>query len=276
MAFATLHTTKLKGNMGGLGNHIDREQIPENVDPNLTDQNLEFCADVSKSLHHSVQDRIEKSYTGKKAIRKDAVKAIAVLLTGSHDRMKEIQSSKMHLLKWGQDNYNYLAEKFGEENIVRCTMHLDEKTPHIHAVVVPMVEGKLNASYYLDGKKKLRNIQTEYAEKMNHWGLERGVSNENRKHTTTKDFYKYITKNELDAKQILDSPKALEYVGKMLQMIQGEKQQENIQEQKTNKTSSIDYNERRDKKITSRRETTGTKSEDRAEDKRDRRTSRGI
>ena len=89
-------------------------------------------------------------------------------------------------------------------------------------------------------------------------------------------FTSTLLKNELDAKQILESPKALEYVGKMLQMIQGEKQQENIQEQKTNKTSSIDYNERRDKTTTSERGTRETKTEDRAEDKRNRRTNRSL
>ena len=45
--------------------------------------------------------------------------------------MKEIFSDKQKSKEWIQDNYKFLAKEFGKENIVRFTLHLDEK-PRIY------------------------------------------------------------------------------------------------------------------------------------------------
>lgn len=230
MAFAVLHASKVKGNLGGLGCHIDRTKIPKNAVAEKTPDNLELCK-INSTLHQDVQARIKEGYTGKTAIRKDAVTGISLVLSGSHDRMKELETDRGQLLEWAKDNYDYIKETFGEENMVRCTLHLDEKTPHIHAVVVPITpEGRLTAKYWLDGKKKLKKMQSDYARHMEKWGLKRGVENANRKHITTKQFYKYLNANDIDAKKLLANEYAPDLVSKMLQELQGEKQLENIQE----------------------------------------------
>lgn len=33
----------------------------------------------------------------------------------------------------------WLKDTFGSENLVSCVLHLDEKTPHLHATIVPIV-----------------------------------------------------------------------------------------------------------------------------------------
>lgn len=52
----------------------------------------------------------------------------------------------------------WLIEEFGKENVVSLDLHLDESTPHFHAVVVPIVNGKLNAKKWLDGPAKLAEL----------------------------------------------------------------------------------------------------------------------
>ena len=42
--------------------------------------------------------------------------------------------------KWAVDMYNYVAKKFGEENIIAFVVHLDEKNPHVHCTLVPVNE----------------------------------------------------------------------------------------------------------------------------------------
>jgi hypothetical protein len=255
MAFAVLHATKIKGSMGGLGAHIDRKHIPENAVAEKTPKNMELCQ-IKGSMKEDIDERIKEGYKGKKAIRKDAVKGISLILSGSHERMKEIESDPLTLMNWAKDNYQYLEKTFGRDNLVRCTLHMDEKTPHIHAVVVPITEdGRLTAKHWLDGRTKLKAIQTDYAESMAKWGLERGVSNEKRKHITTPQFYKYITENELDAKKILGDQNAIALVGQMLQELQGkEKQLENLQKlTKSTKENHYQNNERAISKPTQER-----------------------
>ena len=52
--------------------------------------------------------------------------------------MKEIFADKEKSKEWIKENYKFLAKEFGKENIVRFTLHLDEKTPHLHAVTIPL------------------------------------------------------------------------------------------------------------------------------------------
>lgn len=54
---------------------------------------------------------------------------------GSVIRQKDIEN-------WALDTYRWLAEKYGEENIIGFNVHLDETTPHIHAQVIPVAEKK--------------------------------------------------------------------------------------------------------------------------------------
>ena len=46
------------------------------------------------------------------------------------------------LNSWIDANLKWLKDTFGEENLVSCVLHMDEKTPHLHATVVPIVTGE--------------------------------------------------------------------------------------------------------------------------------------
>ena len=40
--------------------------------------------------------------------------------------------------RWAKDMYDVLAGRFGEENILSFDVHLDERSPHIHADIIPV------------------------------------------------------------------------------------------------------------------------------------------
>lgn len=50
-------------------------------------------------------------------------------------RMPEIE-------KWAQDIYRFVADKYGEENIVSFIVHCDEKNPHVHCALLPIDKDK--------------------------------------------------------------------------------------------------------------------------------------
>lgn len=201
--FAVLHTAKGEGTGGGLGYHIDRDQEHnhtfEHVNKELSYLNQDLTAEKWKSMNLSaaVNQRIQEGYNGKRKIRNDAVSFLATILSGSHDQMKEIESDPGVFNLWVQKNKEWAEKEFGKENIVRFTVHLDEKTPHIHCVHVPLTaDGRLSAKELLGGSKLLRARQDDYAEAMKSFGLERGVKTTENKHITTKDFYKDVNKIE--------------------------------------------------------------------------------
>jgi hypothetical protein len=222
MGYTVAHVDKTKsGSSGGLTEHIDRTQEPDkvskNIDPEKTPDNFELV-ERTGTIDHLINERIEKGYKLEKAIRKDAVTSCRYILSGSHEDMKSMSQGK--LKSWALDNYEYFADMYGEENIIRATVHMDEKTPHMHLIVVPLTpEGKLSAKEYIGNKKKLKEFQTDYANKVGaKYNLKRGIEDTNRKHLTTKDFYRNINKNELTAEEIINNPRAKELITKLIEL----------------------------------------------------------
>lgn len=195
--YAVMHISKCGGSATGIGKHIDRESDPKNADKERRHLNQELIQRRSSNLNNDIKARIAEGYTQPKAIRKDAVKALTIVLTGSHDQMKEIERDPKLFQEWKQQNYDFIANKFGRDNIVRLTLHRDELTPHIHAVVVPITkDGRLSAKAFIDGPKELAELQTQYANQMKGFELERGRLNSVVKHTSVKEYYAKVNAQE--------------------------------------------------------------------------------
>jgi len=194
MAYAVLHIKKLKSGSGAIGAHIDRKTSPANVIKEKSHLNRELIKSKTGDFRTDVENRIKAGYkmktkTGKpRKLRADAVKSVGLILSGSHERMKEIEKEGK-LDEWIQANFDYAKERFGKENLIRFTVHLDEKTPHIHCVFVPIKDGNLKFKGFFNGKKDLEKEQTIYAEKMAKFGLNRGKNQSPSKHITTREYY---------------------------------------------------------------------------------------
>lgn len=195
--FAVLHVSKLKTGSGAIGAHIDRKHTPPNASPKLAKENKEYCFfPYGESLNKSIERRIQQGYTSKRKIRKDAVKAVGLILTGSHNRMHELVSNGK-LGEWIRENKKWVDEKFGKENILRFTLHMDERTPHIHCVFTPITpDGRLHYKHFIDGKQQMKELHTDYAKKMRGFGLLRGeeLTEKKRKFKTVKKWYKQKNK----------------------------------------------------------------------------------
>jgi len=155
-------------------------------------------------LKESIETRIKEGYTGKKAIRKDAVKYLKHILTGSNEEMKEIESDPDRFKSWVKANYDFLCREYGEGNIVRFTVHRDETTPHIHAVTIPLTEdGRLNAKETMGNPQKMSERQDRYAKAMEAFPLDRGIRHTGIKHETMKEYHGRINEASKDTSQLL-------------------------------------------------------------------------
>lgn len=198
MAYAIIRIEKIKksdkGSVGAHKAHCGRTRETQNADPGRTHLNQVLLG----SIEHT-QDFLDKRWDeleqkGRKH-RSDAVGSVEVLLTASPEFFNDNT-----LNSWVMAQKKFLAAEFGAENIAHATLHLDESTPHIHALIVPVENSQLNAKARFGGREKLSAFQDRYYEANKGLGLERGVRGSDAKHTSIKEYYAEL--NEL--KQSID------------------------------------------------------------------------
>lgn len=128
-------------------------------------------------------------------LRSNAVVAIEVLLTVSPefflDSSNMRQSQKVD--RWATTSQNWLKETFGK-NLAHSTLHLDEMTPHIHAICIPLLDGVLSSSKLYGDKESLRDLQTSYANALRPLGIERGMFRSKAKHHDISAYYNRVNR----------------------------------------------------------------------------------
>lgn len=193
MSYAIIRIQKLKS-FSGIGRHIDRvdadgnNYAPENAEKDKVSSNIHWDKNGkaftqnewreqmnNNSLAVRVKERINEGYKVEKAIRKDAVKAIEYILTSDNSKMRELESQPEKFKAWLIENRSFIEGIHGKENIVAFSLHRDEETAHIHAVVVPLTkEGRLTMKPYVGSPKLLFQLQNKYATAMGKFGMKRG------------------------------------------------------------------------------------------------------
>jgi len=116
--------------------HNNREIPLPNVDKSMSVFNKELVSTNGLSYNEALRNRLYESEceTGERAVRRrDNVIALEIVTTYSHDAEVDVNA-------WAEANVEWIKQTFGEENIIACTLHMDETTPHIHTEVVPLDE----------------------------------------------------------------------------------------------------------------------------------------
>lgn len=224
MPYAICRVAKIKTAQAGAAKtaHNYRQRETPNADTERKPMNHEYINTAERNYWELATERIQEA--GAK-VRPDSVRGVEVLLTASPEAFKRREDGSQadwHGSKWAEANIAFLKGKFGEENVVSCTLHQDELTPHFHAVVVPLTpDGRLSAKDVFN-PKTLRALQTEYAEAMKPFGMERGVEHSRAKHETMRHVYGAqersrgeladLTKPEPAARLSIEGPSALDLV----------------------------------------------------------------
>lgn len=231
MGFVVLHIDKASGNDAGMTAHIERTIDPVNADKERTHLNrelVEFPEGVD-SRTQAIQHRLDTAGLTRK-IGTNQVRALRIMLSGTPEDMQCIESTGK-LGEWCDDILDWLRKTYGDNNVVSAVLHMDEKTPHIHATVVPIVTGERRKTkeakkreekpeqdtpYKKKYRKKnpnaarlcaddvmtrdnLKLFQDTYAEAMAKYGLKRGIDGSEAKHTTNQEYYRelFVQKDEL-------------------------------------------------------------------------------
>ena len=186
---AIIRVAKLKtgGNIGGSGQHNYRENETLNADPSKTPNNQHLGCQNAHELLLAVEARIETVPN----LRSNSVRCLEYLITASPEFFDKADGTQSRRGQYFNDSLAWLEAKHGKENIVATSMHLDEKTPHLVAYVVPIDSaGRLNARSFTGGRELLRGMQTDFADEVGKkHNLERGIEGSKARHEAISDYY---------------------------------------------------------------------------------------
>lgn len=245
-----MHIEKRISIASGLNRHITRKQfvseggvrtvevwVPDNADPNRTAGNVELISrkridskgrKFELTLQQAVDLRIREA--GVKP-RKGQSTCMEMIFSGSRDVMTAM--SREELLRWADDTLTWAQETWGKDNVVSASLHVDEMTPHIHMIVVPIVTGESrrtrlhkqqnnsSRTYKIDHDKlrlcvnevytqgKLYEYHDSYAERVSmKYGLSRGVKAEpgsKKKHTNSIEYNRMLAAQAAEQKALIAS-----------------------------------------------------------------------
>ena len=220
-------------------NHYDKTRMKLNFEIG-PDGKVHPLGYQEKSLEVRLQERLTE--LGWKPFKSDSKIqpncCAKFIFGGNHDRTLEMAfgtqtvnldkgADNSHLQRcpeieqWAKDVYDWCAKRYGQKNIIGFQVHLDESSPHIHALIVPvgqraksgrecvMWSAKFGKSRYEYGHI-LREMHTSlYEEVGSKYGLERGDSIEGRNvsHLSKRDYIRKLSK---DAKQAEKAVKGLQ------------------------------------------------------------------
>lgn len=109
----------------------------------------------------------------KKKPRVDSVREVGVIMkvTGGWDKLPK----NFDLEKWKKDSMQWLKNTYGEDNILSAVLHVDEFTPHLQAVIIPLTpDGRLCAKEVVGNWEKCSEMQRTYYETVKQEGLYQG------------------------------------------------------------------------------------------------------
>lgn len=170
-------------------------QVPgaaPNADINKRHLNVTLVNDGVEDYSQLWKDRqyeVNLTEGGKCKPRWDSVYAYEIVLGYSHGALPDNM-----IREWADANVKWLGEAFGgEKNVLSAVLHMDETTPHIHAIVIPINEkNHLCAKDFTGGKRKMFKLRDSYTVAMEKFGLEAPIRYTKADNHELKKFYRAV------------------------------------------------------------------------------------
>lgn len=234
MSTLVLHMNKFKKDaIRGIQSHNQRERESHSnpdIDYSRSAGNYDLHESASDNYAKTIQNRIDDLLMVK-AVRKDAVHMCGLIV--SSDKSFFTRMGKEETRRFFEEAAAYLTDFVGRENVISAMVHMDEKTPHMHFLHVPVTpDGRLSANSIYT-RASLKKLQTELPSYLQSRGfdIQRGVEQKPgsaKKHLDTREF-----KQQQEALAALRSEsdavahEALQLIGEMAER---RKQEEVLQE----------------------------------------------
>lgn len=220
MSYAIIRNEKLtRAQAMGAYKHNERKtknHSNKNIDRSKTE--LNYYLKKNELSYIKEFDKIKEKYDLKGQIRSNSNIMCEMVFTSDQKFFDKIgyEESKRYF----EESYKFICEykNLGEQNIISAVVHMDEDTPHMHLLFIPVIHttdkqgnkiDKVCCRDFWKGKNSYRDLQNSYFKHISEKGfkLERGelVEVTNREHYSVQE-YKRITNFE-NTKELLNSIK---------------------------------------------------------------------
>ena len=174
----------------------------------LTEKYVEGFYNLTKEYRKEHEEKMKNEREDRKKTfkqmldRTNNVIADELLFTATNEFFNNM--TKEDIKEWADTCMEFVYNDLGykKEQVLHATVHMDEKTPHIHCVVVPLVkkyDKRTNSERYTISKKQyirdkihLSELQDKYHKRLTDKGydLERGIKGSDSKHIEIKEYKK--------------------------------------------------------------------------------------
>lgn len=218
MSYAIIRNEKLtRAQAMGAYKHNERKtknHSNKNIDSSKTE--LNYYLKKNELSYIKEFDRIKEKYDLKGQIRSNSNIMCEMVFTSDQKFFDEIGYEENQ--RYFKESYDFICKykNLGEQNIISAVVHMDEDTPHMHLLFIPVVHttdkqgnkiDKLCCRDFWRGKNSYRDLQNAYFKHISEKGfkLERGelIEVTNRKHYSVQEF-KQITNFE-NTKNVLEN-----------------------------------------------------------------------
>ncbi len=220
MSYAIIRNEKLtRAESYGAYVHNDRKaknHSNKDIDPTRT--HLNFYCKENETTYIREFDRMKKEYDLQGNLRKNSIIMCQMMITSDNEFFKKIGLEETK--RYFRESYKFVCnyKDLGERNIISAAVHLDETTPHMHLVFIPVIHTKDEQGNAIDkicardfwrGRDSYRKLQNDFHKYVTSKGfdLERGlpVEETGAKHYKIEDLKK-ITNFE-NTKKVLNNIK---------------------------------------------------------------------
>ena len=218
------------GDLKQIGSHNKREKNSYKSNPDIKIEMSQYNVDLVpltekyvKGFYNITKDYQKEHLEKQKTEREDRKRKFNVMVDSSRnvvaDELLFTASNKFfdnmsnkELMRWADACMEFVYEDLGytKEQILHSTLHVDEKTPHIHCVVIPLVKKydnrtkteryTISKKQYIKDKNHLSQLQDKYHQRLTEKGfdLERGIKGSDNENINIKELKKITKKLNLD------------------------------------------------------------------------------
>ena len=213
-----------------IGSHNKREKQAYKSNPDIKLQMSQYNVELVpladkyvKGFYNITKDYRKEHEERQKTEREDRKKKFNIMLDNSRNVVADEllftasnrffrNMSNEDLMKWANTCMEFVYKDLGytKEQVLHATLHVDEKTPHIHCVVVPLIKKldnrtkteryTISKKQYIKDKIHLSQLQDKYHQRLTEKGfdLERGIKGSDNENINIKELKKITKKLNLD------------------------------------------------------------------------------
>ncbi len=203
MSYAIIRNEKYtKDEMNQLAPHNERykkEYSNKNIDLSKISQNYHLKRPIENTYYKEYKRLVKENNLYEGQIHKNRIYACEMILTSDSTFFDKI--GKEETKRYFRECYNFVSnyKNLGEENIISAVVHLDEESPHMHLVYIPVINStdkvgnpvrKITSRDFWKGKDSYKKLQNEFYDYITSksFDLDRGKENNDREHLDTENM----------------------------------------------------------------------------------------